>query len=74
MLVASAISASIALGGGGVGVVGFSYGTHSPRLLTAGIVAAAIGVGLGAFLLDRVMERVGTPRVGSVPKREKKIF
>jgi hypothetical protein len=51
------ISACFALGGGGIGVVGVSYGTHSPRLMIAGALAAAFGTGVGAILLDRALQR-----------------
>lgn len=52
------ISGCLVVGGGGVGVAGLSYGTHSPRLLAAGLLAAVVGALLGGLLLDHAITRV----------------
>jgi len=59
---ALAMSGCFALGGGGVGVAGLSYGWHSPRLFGAGVIAAVIGIVLGGLLLDRAIERAANAK------------
>ena len=57
-ILSALIAVCLSLGGGGIGVAGISYGSHSPRLLTAGIIAAVIGIALGALLVDFALGRI----------------
>jgi len=49
------VAFSIALGGSGIAVAALNIGTHSPRLLGAGIIAAVIGIALGGIVLGRLV-------------------
>ncbi len=43
-----------ALGGAGIAVAALNVSGQSPRLLTAGVLAAVVGTGLGALGLRRL--------------------
>jgi hypothetical protein len=72
-ILAVVISGCFALAGGGVGVAGLSYGTHSPRLLAAGAIAAVVGTLLGGVLLDRAIDRAADLKSASGSARARRV-
>jgi hypothetical protein len=61
-----AVASCLAGAGGGIAVAVMNLQTRSPRLLTAAIAAAVLGILLGGYLLKRLV--AGTAGISSADR------